>query len=129
MNTKLYVGNLAFHTTEDTIQRLFSQCGEVTETKLILDRETGRSRGFAFVSMATPEGAQKAIEQMNGADLDGRALRVNEAEERRPRAGGGGGGGGGGFRSSGGGGGGGGFRGGDRGDRGGGRRGGGGDRW
>lgn len=125
MNTKLYVGNLAFHTTEDTIQRLFSQCGEVAETKLILDRETGRSRGFAFVSMATPEGAQKAIEQMNGADLDGRPLRVNEAEERRPRAGGGGGGGGG-FRG-GGGGGGGGFRGGDRGDRGG-RRGGG-DRW
>jgi len=121
MNTKLYVGNLAFHTTEGTIQGAFAQFGEVAEAKLVLDRETGRSRGFAFVTMATAEGAQKAIEQMNGADLDGRALRVNEAEERRPR--GGGGGGGGGFRGGGGGGGG---RGGD--DRG--RRGGGGGgRW
>jgi cold-inducible RNA-binding protein len=131
MNTKLYVGNLAFHTTEDTLQRLFSQCGEVAEAKLILDRETGRSRGFAFVTMATAVGAQKAVEQMNGADLDGRALRVNEAEERRPRSGGGGGGGGGFRGGGGGGGGGGGFRGGGGGggDRGGRRGGGGGDRW
>lgn len=123
MNTKLYVGNLAFHTTEGTIQGAFAQFGEVAEAKLVLDRETGRSRGFAFVTMATAEGAQKAIAEMNGADLDGRALRVNEAEERRPRTGGGGGGGGGGgFRGGGGGGGGGGGRGGDdRGRRGGGR--------
>jgi RNA recognition motif-containing protein len=118
MNNRLYVGNLAFHTTEDTLQRLFATYGEVQETKLVVDRETGRSRGFAFVSMATAEGAQKAIAEANGMDLDGRALRVNEAEERRPRAGGGGGGGGG-FRGGGGG--------GDRG--GGGSRRGGGDRW
>jgi len=105
MNNRLYVGNLAFHTTEDVLMRAFQQCGEVVETKLILDRETGRSRGFAFVVMSNAEEAQKAISQMNGADLDGRALRVNEAEERKPRSGGGGGfggggGGGGGFGGS-----------------------------
>ena len=120
MNNRLYVGNLAFHTTEDTLQRAFSACGDVTETKLVLDRETGRSRGFAFVSMATEEGARKAIEELNGADLDGRALRVNEAEERKPRGGGGGyGGGGGGGYGGGGGGGGGGYGGGGGGGRGG----------
>jgi RNA recognition motif-containing protein len=127
MNNRLYVGNLAFHTTEDTLQQTFSTVGTVSEAKLVIDRETGRSRGFAFVSMSTDEEAQKAIEQFNGADLDGRALRVNIAEERRPGGGGGGfrgGGGGGGFRGGGGGGGGGGDRG--RGGRG---RGGGGDRW
>ncbi len=113
MSTKLYVGNLAFHTTEDTLQRTFAEFGEVAEVKLILDRETGRSRGFAFVQMATPEDARKAMDAMNGTDLEGRALRVNEAEERRPRGGGGG---GGGFRGGGGGGG----RGGGRGGRGGG---------
>lgn len=118
MSNRLYVGNLAFHTTEDVIQRAFAEHGDVAEVKLVLDRETGRSRGFAFVSMATAEAAQKAIEALNGADLDGRPLRVNVAEERR-----GGGGGGGGFRGGPGGGGG-------RGPRGGGdRRGGGGDRW
>jgi RNA recognition motif-containing protein len=132
MNNRLYVGNLAFHTTEDTLLQTFSVAGTVSEAKLVIDRETGRSRGFAFVSMSTDAEAQAAIEQLNGADLDGRALRVNIAEERRPGGGGfrGGGGGGGGFR--GGGGGGGGFRGGggggDRG-RGGRGRGGGGDRW
>jgi len=131
MNNRLYVGNLAFHTTEDTLQQTFSAVGTVSEAKLVIDRETGRSRGFAFVSMSTDEEAQAAIDQLNGADLDGRALRVNIAEERRPGGGGfRGGGGGGGFR--GGGGGGGGFRGGggggDRG-RGGRGRGGGGDRW
>jgi len=130
MNTKLYVGNLAFHTTEGTIQGAFAQFGEVAEAKLVLDRETGRSRGFAFVSMSTDEEAQAAIAELNGADLDGRALRVNIAEERRPGGGGfRGGGGGGGFR--GGGGGGGGFRGGGDRGRGGRGRGGdrGGDRW
>jgi RNA recognition motif-containing protein len=112
MNTRLYVGNLAFHTTEDALNRAFSEFGEVQEATLVLDRETGRSRGFAFVAMANAEDAQKAIAEMNGAELDGRALRVNEAEERRPRGGGGGGGGGGGFRRNdrGGGGGGGGGR-------------------
>ncbi len=120
MSTKLYVGNLAFHTTEDTLQRSFAEHGEVAEVKLILDRETGRSRGFAFVQMANPEDARKAMDAMNGTDLEGRALRVNEAEERRPRSGGGGGGGGGGGFRGGGGGGGGGGRGGGRGGRGGG---------
>jgi RNA recognition motif-containing protein len=119
MNNRLYVGNLAFHTTENTLLQTFSSCGTVTEAKLVLDRETGRSRGFAFVSMATDAEANAAIEQLNGADLDGRALRVNIAEERRPSGGGGG------FRGGGGGG----PRGGGGGSRGGGGpRGGGGDR-
>ena len=121
MNNRLYVGNLAFHTTEDTLQQTFSACGTVTEAKLVIDRESGRSRGFAFVSMSTDAEANAAIEQLNGADLDGRALRVNIAEERKSGGGGFRGGGGGGGR--GGRGGGGGFRGGDRGRRGGG------DRW
>jgi RNA recognition motif-containing protein len=108
MNNRLYVGNLAFHTTEDVLQREFSRCGNVAEVKLVLDRETGRSRGFAFVSMASDEEANTAIQELNGADLDGRALKVNIAEERRPRAGGGG------FGGGGGGGGGGRDRGGDR---------------
>jgi cold-inducible RNA-binding protein len=127
MNNRLYVGNLAFHTTEDTLTRVFSACGTVLEAKLVLDRESGRSRGFAFVSMSTDAEANKTIEELNGTDLDGRALKVNIAEERGARGGGGGfrggGGGGGGFRGGGGGGGG-----GDRG-RGGGSRRGGGDRW
>ncbi len=92
MNNRLYVGNLSFHTTEDSLLRAFQACGEVVEAKLILDRETGRSRGFAFVVMSNAEEAQRAISQMNGSDLDGRPLRVNEAEERKPRGGGGGGG-------------------------------------
>jgi RNA recognition motif-containing protein len=95
MNNRLYVGNLAFHTTEDVLLRTFQACGEVVEAKLILDRETGRSRGFGFVVMSNAEEAQRAISELNGADLDGRALRVNEAEERKPRGGGGGFGGGG----------------------------------
>jgi RNA recognition motif-containing protein len=124
MNNRLYVGNLSFHTTETSLQRAFAACGEVVEVKLVLDRESGRSRGFGFVVMATPAEAQKAMDELNGADLDGRPLRVNEAEERRPSGGGGGRGGFGGF-SGGGGGGGGGFGGGGRERRGGG---GGGDR-
>jgi RNA recognition motif-containing protein len=127
MNNRLYVGNLAFHTTEDVLTRAFAQCGEVVEAKVVLDRDTGRSRGFAFVVMATSEEAQKAIDQLNGTDLDGRALRVNEAEERKPRGGGGYGGGGGG--GGGGGYGGGGGRGGGGGGRGGGGGGGGRNRW
>ena len=110
MNTRLYVGNLSFHTTEETLQQQFSQFGAIAEVKLMLDRETGQSRGFAFVSMADADGARKAIAEMNGAVVDGRPLRVNEAEERRERTGGGGGGfggGGGGGRGGGGGGGGG----------------------
>jgi RNA recognition motif-containing protein len=104
MNTRIYVGNLAFHTTEEALQTAFTQFGDVSEVKLMLDRESGRSRGFAFVSMVTEDGARKAIEQMNGTLLDGRPLRVNEAEARPQRSfGGGGGGGGGGDRKGGGG--------------------------
>lgn len=122
MSNRLYVGNLPFHATEDLISQRFATCGEVREVALMLDRMTGRSRGFCFVEMATQEGAQKALSDLNGQDFEGRALRVDVAQERGPR-GGGGGGGGGGF-------GGGGDRGGDRGGRGGGRGGrGGGDRW
>jgi len=107
MNNRLYVGNLSFYTTEDALMRAFAQVGEVTEAKLVIDRETGRSRGFAFVVMGSDADAQKAISQLDGTDLDGRPLRVNIAEERKPRSGGGGrgpGGGGGdrGFRSGGG---------------------------
>jgi RNA recognition motif-containing protein len=148
MNTRLYVGNLSFNTTADGVRTAFQQFGTVSDVHLVTDRETGRSRGFAFVTMGTTEEAAKAIEGMDGKTLDGRPLRVNEAEQRQQR--GGGGGGGGGYRGGGGGGGGGdrgyGGGGGDRGggygggggggddDRGGrgrgGRRGGGGgDRW
>ncbi len=130
MSTKLFVGNLSFNTTQNQIQDAFSAHGVVVEATLMLDRETGRSRGFAFVTMDTPESAQAAIQAMSGAQLDGRALTVNEAKprEERPRSGGGGGGGSrGGY--GGGGGGGGGGRGGDRGGRGGYGGGGGGGRY
>jgi len=134
MGTKLYVGNLSFRTTSDELRDLFAQAGEVESASVIEDRETGRSRGFGFVEMATAEGAAAAIEQFNGKDLGGRALTVNEARPKADRSGGGGGrggygGGGGGGRGGYGGGGGGGYGGGggDRGDRGG-RGGGGGDR-
>ncbi|MBI5386164.1 MAG: RNA-binding protein [Verrucomicrobia bacterium] len=96
MSTKLFVGNLSFKTTENDLQDAFAAHGTVVETNLMLDRATGRPRGFAFVTMGTPEEAQKAIEAMNGAQLDGRALTVNIArpKEERPPGGGGGGGGG-----------------------------------
>jgi len=112
MGQRLYVGNLSFNSTEETIRAVFAEIDEVTDVHVVTDRETGRSRGFCFVTMGTPAGAQKAIETMNGAVVDGRPLRVNEAEERQNGGGGGGGGarsgGGGGNRRSGGGGGGGG---------------------
>ncbi|MEM7204440.1 MAG: RNA-binding protein [Planctomycetota bacterium] len=125
MGKRLYVGNLSYHTTEDSLAAAFRGDGrQVANVSVITDRDTGRSRGFAFVEMETEEDAQTAIEAMDGAELDGRTLKVNEAQERRPRSGGGDfGGGGGGY---------GGGYGGDRGDRGGGRGGGrrgGGDRW
>ena len=123
MNTRLYVGNLSFNTTADGVRTAFQQFGNVSDVHLVTDRETGRSRGFAFVTMGTTEEAAKAIEGMDGKTLDGRPLRVNEAEQRQARGGGGG---GGGFR--GGGGGGGGYRGGG-GGRGGYGGGGGGDDW
>jgi RNA recognition motif-containing protein len=118
MNTRLFVGNLGFDITENDLQDLFSPFGPVNEVNLIMDRSTGRSRGFAFVTMATPEGAKAAIDGTNGKNLKGRDIKVNEA---RPREEGGGGGGGGRRGGYGGGG-------GDRGDRGD-RRGGGGRRY
>jgi cold-inducible RNA-binding protein len=105
MATKLYVGNLSFRTTGDDLREAFSQAGTVESASIIEDRETGRSRGFGFVEMSTPEEAAAAIEQFNGKDLGGRNLTVNEAKPRENRGGGGGyGGGGGGYGGGGGGG-------------------------
>jgi|SRR2546425_895117 len=98
MNTKLFVGNLSFNTTENDLQDAFAAHGTVVEANLMTDRASGRPRGFAFVTMGTPEEAQKAITAMNGAVLDGRNLTVNEARPKEERSGGGGGGGGGGSR-------------------------------
>lgn len=112
MSTKLFVGNLSYNTTENQLQDMFAAHGTVTEVDMIMDKFSGRPRGFAFVTMESKEGAEAAIKAMNGTEVDGRALTVNEArprEERPPRSGGGGGYGGGG-----------GGRGGDRGGRGGG---------
>ncbi len=114
-NSKLYVGNLSFNTTENDLHDAFAAHGTVVEANLMVDRESGRPRGFGFVTMGTPEEAQKAIDALNGATLDGRPLTVNIArprEERPPGGGGrsggyGGGGGGGGGRGGRGGGGGG----------------------
>jgi len=93
MNTKIFVGNLSFNTTENDLQDAFAAHGTVVEANLMTDRATGRPRGFAFITMASPEEAQKAIQALNGAQLDGRALTVNEARPREERSGGGGGGG------------------------------------
>ena len=113
-NSKLYVGNLSFETLEIELEDLFKQAGTVTEAALMQDRMTGKSRGFAFVTMGTPEEAKKAVEMFNGKQIGGRALTVNEARPREDRPAGGGGGGGGGQRRSFGGGGGGGGGGGRR---------------
>jgi RNA recognition motif-containing protein len=124
MGRRLYVGNLSYGTTEIDLRDLFAQAGTVADAKVVMDRETGRPRGFAFVEMSSDQEALAAIEQFNGREVDGRAINVNEAQERSGGGGGGGRGGfggGGGGRPNGGGGGGGG-----RGGRGGG---GGGGRW
>jgi RNA recognition motif-containing protein len=92
MATKLYVGNLSFRTTSDELRDMFSQAGTVESASVIEDRETGRSRGFGFVEMATPEEAAAAIEQFNGKDLGGRNLTVNEAKPKSDRGDRGGGG-------------------------------------
>jgi RNA recognition motif-containing protein len=113
---KIYVGNLNFKTTEESLQALFSNYGEVQEVAIINDRETGRPRGFAFITM-DDEGGKQAIEALNGNEFEGRTLNINEARPRENRGGGGGGGGYGGGRGGGGGG------------RGGYGGGGGGDRW
>src|SRR2546425_11731999 len=102
MSTKLYVGNLAFQTTSQELQELFAQAGTVESASVVEDRDTGRSRGFAFVEMSTKEEATAAIDQFNGKELGGRALKVNEAKPRENRAGGGGGRGFGGNRGGGG---------------------------
>jgi RNA recognition motif-containing protein len=131
MAAKLYVGNLPYSATEDGLKTHFSSAGSVASVKIIIDRETGRSKGFGFVEMESDDGASSAVSQLDGQEYEGRSLRVSEAKpqpERESRGGGGGFGGGGGGRSGGGfgGGGGGGNRGGgDRGSRGGGGGGGG----
>ncbi|MFP4144770.1 MAG: RNA recognition motif domain-containing protein [Phycisphaeraceae bacterium] len=116
---KLYVGNLSYSTTEETLQAEFGAFGQVDEVAVITDRDTGRPRGFAFVTMADDSAGREAIEKLNGVELDGRQIVVNEARPKPAGGGGGGGGGRGGFRGGRGGGGGGGGRGGFRG----------GDRW
>ena len=110
MGKKLFVGSLAWATDSSGLQTAFSRFGEIEEAIVISDRETGRSRGFGFVTFVDDSSVQTAISEMNGADLDGRPIVVNEAKEQAPRGGGGGGGGGGGYRGGGGGGGGGGRR-------------------
>ena len=128
MSRKIYVGNLPWSTTSSDLEAMFSPHGAVRSAEVISDRETGRSRGFGFVEMETDDGQQAAINALNGQEINGRPLTVNEARERTPRPGGGGGrsggggggggrgygGGGGGGGYGGGGGGGGGYRGGDR---------------
>ena len=94
MSTKLFVGNLSFNTTENDLQDAFAAHGTVVEANLMMDRVSGRPRGFGFVTMSTPEEAQKAIDALNGQQLDGRALTVNIARPREERPGSGGGGGG-----------------------------------
>ena len=123
MGKKLYVGNLPYSATDDSLMQHFSQAGQVESAKVIMDRDSGRSKGFGFVEMASDSDATNAIEKLNGQALDGRPLNVSEARPQAPREGGGGrgfgGGGGGGYGGGGG-------RGGDRGGRGGG---GGRERW
>src|SRR5512139_1829694 len=123
MGNKLYVGNLAYSVRDESLQQAFSQFGTVTSAKVMMDRETGRSKGFGFVEMSTDAEAQSAINGMNGQSLEGRPLVVNEARPREDRPGGyGGGGGRGGYGGGGGGGYGGGGGGGGYGGGGGGRR-------
>ena len=89
MNNKLFVGNLSFNTTENDLNDAFAAFGTVTEANLMMDRSTNRPRGFGFVTMSTAEEAQKAIDGLNGKDLDGRAITVNVARPREERSGGG----------------------------------------
>jgi RNA recognition motif-containing protein len=97
MSSRLYVGNIPFSVTSDALRAAFAPSGDVTDVHLVTDRDSGQSRGFGFVTMGNAHEAAKAIAAMNGAMLDGRALRVNEAEERPQRSGGFGGGAGGGY--------------------------------
>ena len=93
-SNKLYVGGLPYEVTDDRLQEIFSAHGTVESSRVITDRMTGRSRGFGFVEMSSQEEAQQAIDKLNGTDLDGRSLTVNEAKPKEQRSGGGGGGGG-----------------------------------
>ena len=88
MGKKLFVGNLSFSATDQTLLDTFSQCGTVESAKIIMDRETGRSKGFAFVEMSSDAEAATAISRLNGAELAGRAMNVNEAKPMEPRSGG-----------------------------------------
>ena len=88
MATRLYVGGIPYRTTEEAMKDAFSQAGQVTSVKIIIDRMTGRSRGFGFVEMASSDEAQKAISALNGSDMGGRTLTVNEARPQEPRSGG-----------------------------------------
>ncbi|HZG45018.1 MAG TPA: hypothetical protein VEZ41_01955, partial [Allosphingosinicella sp.] len=92
MGNRLYVGNLSFNTTQATLEAAFAAVGEVREVAMPTDRETGQPRGFAFVTMGSAQAANSAISQLNGSMLDGRQIKVNEAQERPDRGGGGGGG-------------------------------------
>ena len=105
MSTKLYVGNLSYQTTDEALNELFAEVGTVTSAQVVTDKYTGQSRGFGFVEMATADEAQQAIAAINGRNVGGRALTVNESRPRENSGGGGGYGGGGGNRSGGGGGG------------------------
>ena len=95
MNNKLYVGGLPYSVTETQLEEIFAAHGTVESARVITDRMTGRSRGFGFVEMSSPEEAEEAIQKLNGTDLEGRSLTVNEAKPQQPRSEGGGGGGGG----------------------------------
>lgn len=117
MAMKLYVGNLSFQTSSDELQQLFAQAGTVESATVVEDRDTGRSRGFGFVEMSSKEEGEKAIQQFNGTDLNGRNLTVNEARPREDRGNRGGGGGRGGYGGNRGGGGRGGYGGGGGGGR------------
>jgi RNA recognition motif-containing protein len=85
MGRKLYVGNLPYSATEQSLQDTFSQCGEVDSVNVITDRDTGQSKGFAFVEMSRDSEAQKAIQELNGTSIDGREIKVNEAKPKAPR--------------------------------------------
>ena len=84
MTKKLFVGNLSWNTTEDSLRGVFEEFGEVSEAKIITDRYTNKSRGFGFVTMTNDESAQTAISKLDGKDLDGRSVKVNEAQEKKP---------------------------------------------
>ena len=86
MGTRLFVGNITFTTTEDDLKNLFGPAGTIVDVKIVTDRETGRSRGFAFVEMGSAAEASEAISQLNGRDVEGRTIKVNEAEERGSRS-------------------------------------------